>query len=76
MTAVDRGRIASGPSFDQQTFAQKYVTVVGLEGRPVTGLGSEDFSLRDGAVRRPVQAAEPATQPLAIAVGDRGIRTR
>jgi len=61
--------IASGPGFaKQQTFAQKYVTVVGLEGRPVTGLGSEDFSLRDGAVRRPVQAAEPATQPLAIAV--------
>jgi hypothetical protein len=61
--------IASGPaSSNQQTFAQKYVTVVGLEGRPVTGLGSEDFSLRDGAVRRPVQAAEPATQPLAIAV--------
>jgi hypothetical protein len=52
----------------QQTFAQKYVTVVGLEGRPVTGLGSEDFSLRDGAVRRPVQAAEPAAQPLAMAV--------
>ena len=61
--------IASGPGFaNQQTFAQKYVTVVGLEGRPVTGLGSEDFSLRDGAVRRPVQAAEPATQPLAIGV--------
>jgi len=61
--------IAFGPaSGNQQTFAQKYVTVVGLEGRPVTGLGSEDFSLRDGAVRRPVQAAEPAMQPLAIAI--------
>ena len=56
------------PRASQQTFAQKYVTVVGLEGRPVTGLGSEDFSLRDGAVRRPVQAAEPAAQPLAIAI--------
>lgn len=68
--------IASGPrATHQQTFAQKYVTVVGLEGRPVTGLGSEDFSLRDGGVRRPVQAAEPATQPLAIAVVIAGFET-
>lgn len=56
----------------QRMFAQKYVTVVGGEGRPVTGLGSEDFSLRDGGIRRPLQAAEPATLPLSIAVGVAG----
>ena len=65
--ATVSGAVLPGAA-SQQTFAQKYVTVVGLEGRPVTGLGSEDFSLRDGAVRRPVQGAEPAAAPLAIEI--------
>jgi hypothetical protein len=48
--------------------SQSYVTVVNGDGLPVIGLGSEDFSMRDGSVRRGVLAAEPATAPLAVAV--------
>ena len=50
----------------QRLFAQKYVTVVANDGRPMAGLASEDFNLRDGDTRRPMQGAEPATTPLAI----------
>ena len=50
----------------QRLFAQKYVTVVANDGRPMAGLASEDFNLRDGDTRRPMQGAEPATAPLAI----------
>ena len=50
----------------QRLFAQKYVTVVANDGRPMAGLASEDFNLRDGDTRRPMQGAEPATTPLAV----------
>jgi hypothetical protein len=52
----------------QRLFAQKYVTVLGSDGRPVAGLQSEDFSLRDGDIRRPMQGVEAATTPLAIEI--------
>ena len=52
----------------QRLFAQKYVTVVGNDGKPVAGLASEDFNLRDGDTRRPMQGVEPATTPLAIQI--------
>lgn len=52
----------------QRLFAQKYVTVVANDGRPMAGLASEDFNLRDGDTRRPTQGAEPATTPLAIQI--------
>src|SRR6476660_9713162 len=50
----------------QRLFAQKYVTVVGNDGKPVAGLASEDFNLRDGDTRRPMQGAEPTATPLAV----------
>lgn len=51
---------------------QVYAIVVDTDGFPVRGLSSEDFSLRDGAVRQAVLGAEPATNPVWIAVVVRG----
>jgi hypothetical protein len=34
--------------------------------KPVTGLGKEDFALKDGGARQPVVSAEPATGPIAV----------
>ncbi|MFI5179575.1 MAG: hypothetical protein ACHQO8_13475 [Vicinamibacterales bacterium] len=51
---------------------QVYAIVVDSDGLPVRGLSAEDFSLRDGSVRQAVIGAEPATNPLWIAVIVRG----
>ena len=48
--------------------AEIYVTVVNEDRHPVRGLGSEDFSLRDGGQRRNVLDAAAATNPLAVAI--------
>src|SRR6187455_3276670 len=48
--------------------ASVYVTVINEDGHPVRGLGGEDFSMRDGAVRQAVLSAEPATEPIAAVV--------
>jgi hypothetical protein len=62
--------VATAPAARAATPAQGqiYVTVVDTDGRPVTGLGSEDFSMREGAVRQPVLDAEPAIAPLSVAI--------
>ncbi len=51
---------------------QVYAIVVDSDGFPVRGLSSEDFSLRDGSVRQAVLGAEPATNPVWLAVVIRG----
>jgi hypothetical protein len=55
--------------------AEVYVTVVNEDRRPVRGLGSEDFSLRDGGQRRTVLGAVPAADPLAVAIVVEGFET-
>jgi hypothetical protein len=60
--------LAAAAASSSPAASQSYVTVVNGDGLPVIGLGSEDFSMRDGSVRRGVLAAEPATAPLAVAV--------
>jgi hypothetical protein len=42
------------------------VTVTDDAHKPVTGLGAEDFAIKDGGARQPVISAEPATGPLAV----------
>ena len=55
-----------------RTDAQRYVTVVDADGRPVLGLSHEDFALKDGGVRRPIVNVEPATAPISAVVLVRG----
>lgn len=55
-----------------QTAQQVYAVVVDGDGYPVRGLSAEDFSLRDGSVRQAVLGAEPATNPVWIAVVAQG----
>ena len=71
-TAICLAAVAALAPQTQRLFAQKYVTVVGNDGRPVAGLASEDFSLRDGDIRRPMQGVEPATTPLAVEIAIAG----
>jgi len=61
-----------GTALAQGSPQQVYAIVVDSDGWPVRGLGSEDFSLRDGSVRQAVVGAEPATSPLWIAIVVRG----
>jgi hypothetical protein len=58
-----------------QTAQQVYAVVVDGDGYPVRGLSAEDFSLRDGSVRQAVLGAEPATNPVWIAVVVQGFKT-
>jgi hypothetical protein len=55
-----------------RTDAQRYVTVIDADGRPVLGLSHEDFALKDGGVRRPIVSVEPATAPISAVVVVRG----
>jgi hypothetical protein len=58
-----------------QTAQQVYAIVVDGDGYPVRGLSAEDFSLRDGSVRQAVLGAEPATNPVWLAVVVQGFKT-
>jgi len=58
-----------------QTAQQVYAVVVDGDGYPVRGLSAEDFSLRDGSVRQAVLGAEPATNPVWLAVVVQGFQT-
>jgi len=58
-----------------QTAQQVYAVVVDGDGYPVRGLSAEDFSLRDGSVRQAVLGAEPATNPVWLAVVVQGFKT-
>ena len=57
----------------QAARAQIYATVIGDQGDPVRGLQSADLVLRDGGVRQGVLSAEPATEPLSVAVVVNGL---
>ena len=46
---------------------QFYVTVMDDDRKAVTGLGAEDFALKDGGARQPVVDSEPADDPMQIA---------
>jgi hypothetical protein len=58
-----------------QTAQQVYAVVVDGDGYPVRGLSAEDFSLRDGSVRQAVLGAEPATNPVWLAVVVQGFKS-
>lgn len=47
---------------------QFYVTVMDDDRKAVTGLGAEDFALKDGGARQPVVSSEPADDPMQIAI--------
>jgi hypothetical protein len=44
------------------------VTVMDDDRKAVTGLGAEDFALKDGGARQPVVDSEPADDPIEIAI--------
>ena len=45
-----------------------YTSVVDKQGEPVTGLGPDEFVVREDGVRREVLRVTPATEPIAIAL--------
>ena len=45
-----------------------YTSVVDKQGEPVTGLGPDEFVVREDGVRREVLRVTPATEPMAIAL--------
>jgi VWFA-related protein len=45
-----------------------YVTVLDSSGRPLTGLGVQDFGIKEDNVIREVTAVKPATDPLFLSV--------
>lgn len=45
-----------------------YTSVVDKEGEPVTGLGPDEFVVREDGVRREVLRVTPATEPITIAL--------
>ncbi len=45
-----------------------YASVVDQNGEPVTGLGADEFVVREDGVRREVLRVTPATEPISIAL--------
>lgn len=56
----------ASPLRAQQPARTWCVTAMDDDHKPVTGLGQEDFALKDGGARQPVVSVEPATGPIAI----------
>jgi len=62
LVAASMAAAAQGPR------REIYATVVDDDHMPIRGLNQEDFQIRDGGVRRPIQHAVPAAASLAVAV--------
>lgn len=60
---------AAGPLAAQsRRYERVYVTVADAQGRPVTGLGADDFFLELDGTRQEVISVEPASEPLSVVV--------
>lgn len=69
--AVAAALTLSAPELRAQAGAREralFTSVVDREGKPVDGLGPDDFVVREDGVRREVLRVTPATEPMAIAV--------
>lgn len=53
--------------------ARVYVSVVDADGQPVKGLTASDFGIRENGEEKEVLSAEPATQPVALALMTDGL---
>ena len=64
--------VAAGPGSDAHQAAARegvlYTSVVDKEGEPVTGLGPDEFIVREDGVRREVLRVTPATEPISLAL--------
>ena len=56
------------PLHAQQPARTWCVTAMDDDHKPVTGLGKEDFALKDGGARQPVISVEPATGPIVVSL--------
>jgi VWFA-related protein len=65
---VPAGERAAFPQDARGRERAMYVRVVNSEGAPVTGLSAREFVVREDGVAREVLAAEPADDPITIAL--------
>ena len=66
LTVISPGTAAS--TDQKQATRDIYVSVLDSTGTPVTGLGAEDFTVREDGAAREVLKAGPATAPLTISL--------